>query len=141
MHHFRIGKKNSTQCCTPHSSIELRKAPIVRNVIYNNVSLNFRVLFQATMGRNKKDPATTGAAAQENADEEDRQRVRDEGATAWYEASEEEKERRKDVGAAEWENAVEEDRQRGNKHFSLRVRHIFFLNCVHPLNERCSLPR
>ena len=95
MHHFRIGKKNSTQCCTPHSSIELRKAPIVRNVIYNNVSLNFRVLFQATMGRNKKDPATTGAAAQENADEEDRQRVRDEGAAAWYEASEEEKERRK----------------------------------------------
>ena len=45
------------------------------------------------MGRNKKDPATTGAAAQENGDEEDRQRVRDEGATAWYEASEEEKER------------------------------------------------
>ena len=61
------------------------------------------------MGRNKKDPATTGAAAQENADEEDRQRVRDEGAAAWYEASEEEKERRKDVGAAAgaaaWENA------------------------------------
>ena len=45
------------------------------------------------MGRNKKDPATTGAAAWENADEEDRQRVRDEGAAAWYEASEEEKER------------------------------------------------
>ena len=57
------------------------------------MSFNFRVLCQATMGRNKKDPATTGAAAQENADEEDRQRVRDEGATAWYEASEEEKER------------------------------------------------
>ena len=79
------------------------------------MSFNFRVLFQATMGRNKKDPATTGAAAQENADEEDRQRVRDEGATAWYEASEEEKERRKDVGAAAgvaaWENA-DEDRQR-----------------------------
>ena len=67
--------------------------------------------------------------------------MRDEGAAAWYEASEEEKERRKDVGAAEWENAVEEDRQRGNKHFSLRVRHIFFKNCVHPLHERCSLPR
>ena len=78
------------------------------------------------MGRNEKDPATTGAAAQENADEEDRQRVRDEGVAAWYEASEEEKERRKDVGAAAWENAVEEDRQRGNKHFSLRVGHIFF---------------
>ena len=71
--------------------------------------------------------------------------MRYEGAASWYEASEEEKERRKDVGAAagaaEWENAVEEDRQRGNKHFSLRVRHIFFLNCVHPLNKRCSLPR
>ena len=26
------------------------------------MSFNFRVLFQATMGRNKKDPATTGAA-------------------------------------------------------------------------------
>ena len=130
MHHFRIGKKNSTQFCKRNSSIKLRKAPIVRNVIYNNVSVNFRVLFQTTMGRNKKDPATTGAAVWENADEEDRQRVRDEGAAAWYEASEEEKERRKDVGAAagaaEWENAVEEDRQRGNKHFSLRVRHIFF---------------
>ena len=45
------------------------------------------------MGRNKKDPATTGAAAQENADEEDRQRVRDEGAAAWYEASEEKNDR------------------------------------------------
>ena len=112
MHHFGIGKKNSTQFCKPNSSIELRKAPIVRNVIYNNVSVNFRVLFQATMGRNKKDLATTGAAVWENADEEDRQRVRDEGAAAWYEASEEEKERRKDVGAAAWENAVEEDRQR-----------------------------
>ena len=79
------------------------------------MSFNFRVLFQATMGSNKKDPATTGAAAQENADEEDRQRVRDERATAWYEASEEEKERRKDVGlaagVAAWENA-DEDRQR-----------------------------
>ena len=116
MHHFRIGKKNSTQFCKRNSSIKLRKAPIVRNVIYNNVSVNFRVLFQATMGRNKKDLATTGAAVWENADEEDRQRVRDEGAAAWYEASEEEKERRKDVGAAAggaaWENAVEEDRQR-----------------------------
>ena len=45
------------------------------------------------MGRNRKDPATTEAAAWENVHEEDRQRVRDEGATAWYEASEEEKER------------------------------------------------
>ena len=56
MHHFRIGKKNSTQFCKRNSSIKLRKAPIVRNVIYNNVSVNFRVLFQATMGRNKKRP-------------------------------------------------------------------------------------
>ena len=45
------------------------------------------------MGRNKNDPATTGAAAWENADEEDRQRVRDEGVAAWEEASEEVKER------------------------------------------------
>ena len=74
MHHFRIGKKNSTQFCKRkrNSSIKLRKAPIVRNVIYNNVSVNFRVLFQATMGRNKKDLATTGSAVWENADEENR---------------------------------------------------------------------
>ena len=45
------------------------------------------------MGRYKKYPATTGAAAWENADEEDGQSVRDEGAAAWYEASEEKKER------------------------------------------------
>ena len=31
--------------------------------------------------------------------------------------------------------------QRGNEHFSLRVGHIFFWNCVHHLNEKCSLPR
>ena len=84
MHHFGIGKKNSTQFCKPNSSIKLRKAPIVRNVIYNNVSVNFRVLFQATMGRNKKDLATTGSAVWENADE-NRQRVTDEGAAAWFE--------------------------------------------------------
>ena len=37
--------------------------------------------------------AAAGGAAWENAVEEDRQRVRDEGAAAWYEASEEKNDR------------------------------------------------